>query len=82
MPSATPRVAKLVIIGAAATFQHLDAVAANVARRMPERAAEILALLATPAEDDAHFARVWADILPLYYHRYSPECLDRFARGS
>lgn len=73
------RVERLILLGAGATFQHGDAVAANVARKMPDRVAEIMQVLSIQAEDDAHFARVWADILPLYYHRYTPAYLERFA---
>ncbi|MGE0396621.1 MAG: alpha/beta fold hydrolase [Kofleriaceae bacterium] len=73
------RVERLILVGSAPVFAHGDAIAANLARKMPGRVEEILGILSMRAETDEHFGSVWSQILPLYYHHYEPRYLAHFA---
>lgn len=72
--------AGLITVGGAAAFDHAPRVVENLGRReQPEAAAALLAVLGQPARDDAHFAEVWPQILPLYFHTWHPRHLAAFA---
>jgi proline iminopeptidase len=73
------RLAGLVIVGGGAAFQHVDTLAANVTARAGDRAPALLQVLGSPAESDAHLAREWPHLLPLYYHRWDARFVDAFA---
>lgn len=74
------RVAGLVAIGTAFSFEHAPAVVENVQKRdQPAAAAALLSVLGQPARDDAHLAELWPQIQPLYYHRWQPRFADALA---
>jgi proline iminopeptidase len=65
------RIAALIPIGAATSFAHAPGVLASLGRRgHPEAVAALLEALPEPTRDDAHFAEVWWQILPLYFHAW------------
>jgi proline iminopeptidase len=75
------RVAGLVAIGTAFSFEHAPAVVEQVQKRdQPAAAAVLLSVLGQPVRDNAQLAELWPQILPLYYHRWQPRYLDALAR--
>ena len=74
------RTAGLVAIGSAPSFEHAPTVVANIGKRdQPAAAAVLVANLGQPARDDAYFAEIWPQILPLYFHHWNPRYLAAFA---
>jgi proline iminopeptidase len=66
-------IASLIPVGGAPAFDHAAVVVENAGKRgQPEAAAALLAALGQPARDDAHFAEIWRQVLPLYFHHWDP----------
>jgi proline iminopeptidase len=73
--------AALISVGGAPSFAHAPAVLDTIDKRgQPDAAAALLAVLGRPARDDAHFAEVWMQVLPLYFHAWEPRYRDAFAQ--
>lgn len=66
------RVHGLVLSGTAPAFDYLPEVIANAHARDPRRAARLLEGFSTPPASDEALGRVWADVLPLYFHGTPP----------
>ncbi len=66
------RVHGLVLSGTAPAFDYLPEVIANAQARDPGRAARLLEGFSTPPASDEALGRVWADVLPLYFHGTPP----------
>lgn len=62
------RVSRLVLCAASPAFDYTDEVIANAQARDATAAAALLTGLATPTDSDAVFARLWREILPLYFY--------------
>lgn len=74
------RVAALVAIASAHSFEHVSAVMEHVGERgHPGAAAALVAALGEAPVDDAQFAEIWAQVLPLYFHAWTPRHLAAFA---
>ena len=74
------RLAGLIAVASAPSFEHAPAIAAHVGKRgHPDAAAALLSALGTAPTSDAHFGEVWLQILPLYFHDWNPRYLAAFA---
>jgi proline iminopeptidase len=74
------RTTALVTICGSPSFEHAPRVIEGLGKRDQPRAAEaLLSVLGQPARDDAQFAEVWTQILPLYFHHWNPRHLAAFA---
>jgi proline iminopeptidase len=71
---------RLIAVGTAPSFDHAPQVVPHIGERgHPEAAAALLAMLGKPARDDAHFAEVWMQVLPLYFHAWQARYREAFA---
>jgi proline iminopeptidase len=74
------RVAGLVVVASAPSFEHAPAIAKHIDdRNQPAAAAALLAALGTAPASDAEFGEVWRQILPLYFHAWNARYLAAFA---
>ncbi len=69
----------MVLVSAAAAFDHAPRVIANAtARGAPAVVERFVEAFSAPISDDATFADVWQAVLPLYFHRWEPAYADAF----
>jgi proline iminopeptidase len=67
------RVAALVLVAGKASMDDMaSAMARAQARLSPDDFRKLVAAFSRPVADDADYQRVWADILPVYFHHYHP----------
>lgn len=72
------RVRQLILCGASPAFDYVDEVVATAKQRNPVAARALIDGLAVGVKDDAELARLWQEILPLYFH--GPTRFDALAR--